>query len=128
MDIASGLTDECALGKEGEVRCWGASHPSTYQRPLDPAAAERIPELPPAIRIASGRAHTCALLADGRIRCWAEIHGYRPAPPQPAPVPGIADAVDLAAGLDFTCARLRDGRVRCWGQTDNLPPDISLGQ
>ncbi len=128
VEIASGWSDECALGKQGEVTCWGASHASSFPRRHEPEAAMLVPNLPAALRVSVGRAHACALVVGGAVHCWREIHGYRPALPSPEKVAGVADAVDLTSGFDFSCARTRDGRVRCWGRTESLPADSSLGE
>jgi hypothetical protein len=128
IDLASGIADECAVGTAGEVRCWGASHPSTHPRRYDPEAAQRIAGLPPATRVVVGRAHTCALVAGGNVYCWGEVYGYASQPTAPERVSGVDDAVDLTAGFDFTCARLRTGSVKCWGDTDFLPEDTALAR
>lgn len=126
VDIASGWADECALTGAGEVRCWGASHPSSFPRAHTPGIAAAIPGLPPITRVTVGRAHACALAVDRRVYCWGELHGYFSAAPSPKVVDGIADVVDLTAGFDFTCARLVDGRVKCWGRTELLPAETAL--
>ena len=123
VDLASGIADECAVDAAGAVRCWGASHPSTHQRPHDPETAQRIHGLPPATRVTVGRAHTCALVAGGQVYCWGELFGYASKPTTPERIEGIDDAVDLTAGFEFTCARLRSGPVKCWGSTDYLPEE-----
>jgi hypothetical protein len=124
--IALGIADDCAATAHGEVRCWGASHPSTHPRRYEPDLAQAIPGLPPVTKVTVGRAHACALVVDGRVYCWGELHGYVPKPPSSAPVAGITDAVDVTAGFDFTCARLRNGSVKCWGTTDYLPEETAL--
>lgn len=125
-EIALGWADECALTAAGDVRCWGASHASSYPRAHDPERARRIAGLPPVARVTVGRAHACALLRDGHVQCWGELHGYVAKPAVLELVPGITDAIDIAAGFDFTCARLASGAVKCWGRTEFLPAETQM--
>ena len=144
-ELALGLYHTCALGVQGEVRCWGDN---SYGQlgygnydgiGLDgtPAGAGTVEIGGPARKIAAGHYHTCALLETDNIICWglgAEGQlGYgstsgvggeeKPASAGNVDVGGLVK--DIAAGTYHTCAVLTTGKVLCWG--DNAFGQLGYG-
>ena len=69
--IAVSPSHACALGRGGEVWCWGGN---TYGQlgtgdRLDRASATRV-DVPSAISVAAGYGFTCALERTGAVWCW----------------------------------------------------------
>lgn len=135
--LTAGPEHFCALGRAGEVWCWGKNDTgalgtgSLVDRPT-PA----LVSLPlPALSVAAGELHTCALLADQSVRCWGHNHygqvgtgelppwgeGVSPdeaAPmryPEPHSVALEVATERLVAADSFSCALGVDALLRCWG-------------
>lgn len=134
--LVAGARHSCALGGDGQVRCWGDDATGQLGDPrLAPLATPfLVPDLDQVVSITAGRGHTCALLGPeshagnaGEVVCWgANEHGQAGTPtPEvalpPARVSGLSAVVALRAGGDATCAVLASGHLACWG-------DDSAGQ
>lgn len=80
LSIAAGGYHNCAVMKDGQVRCWGQNnHGQLGNGDLEVTAVGDGPgEMPPkdvdlgsaAMQVAAGYSHTCALLVDGAVKCW----------------------------------------------------------
>lgn len=125
MQVVAGERHSCALGGNGQVRCWGwnlfgaLGDGSIIQRLRGVAVAglER-----PARQLAANGFSSCAVLDTGAARCWGRNdfgqlgNGAIGDELQAVPVLGLESGVrHLAVGLQHGCAAGDDGRVRCWG-------------
>jgi hypothetical protein len=107
----------CALGRSGEVHCWGCQlPPGCTDKP------QRIPLERAATQVAVGGLHSCAILDDGEVQCWGfndvgqlGVRGVDDST-TPRTVPGVSNAVQIAATSNGTCALTADGAVICWGE------------
>lgn len=120
--IAAGYDGSCAIGSNGQVRCWGNnsanmllgdSNPLDMQTPVGLAGA--------ATEVHSGRYHTCALIGSG-VKCWGQNSrgqlgdGTNVDRFTPVDVAGLNSGVSAIAawGLN-SCALTTVGGVKCWG-------------
>ena len=75
MGVATWLDGSCALGRNGEARCWGNGSDGTLgdgnlgQRSF---AGARVSGLLGASAICAARRSVCALLPGNQIRCWGD--------------------------------------------------------
>ncbi len=89
IKIAAGDNHTCALGSNGQVKCWGANNYGQLGLGLATTGSSAIigdqsgemgDLLEPvflgttAIDIAVGNNHSCALLSSGRMKCWGRNH------------------------------------------------------
>jgi len=149
QQVVLGSTHGCALGDEGEVRCWGTNSygqlglGSTITIGDDPGevpgTAEVSDETMPVMQLAAGAAHTCALLVTGAVRCWGSngakqlgsfggTIGDNAGEMPPADVPlGPDMATQIVAGEQHSCALMANKRVKCWGKSpeNGHPMDIN---
>lgn len=140
-EVAVGSSHACLLGKDGEIRCWGAtasgalgvataSLAGSGRKSVGPSG---IGALPPIAHLAAGPYMTCGVTRasgrgpGGRVLCtgaWMKRarDGYEcrssvwPCTDKPTRVTDSAAAVSL--GDDFGCVLGTDGGVRCWGSND----------
>ena len=110
IGVAVGGAHACALGKDGEVRCWGANGAGqlgdgTTEGRATPVA---VKGLAGATRIDAGPASTCALLRDRRVVCWGRI-AEQAIGPLPKPMSGGSGVAEIAG----RCVRGTEGSVSC---------------
>ena len=120
--IAAGNSSTCAIGKGGEVQCWGwnlygqLGNGSTTDSHV-PVSVKGVSSGVTAI--VAGALHACAL-AGGATQCWGynargEL-GDNTATNRLVPVSVLASGVTaLSAGSNFTCALGKGGGIECWG-------------
>jgi cysteine-rich repeat protein len=133
--LDTGGTHTCAIGDEGQLRCWGSGengrlgYGNTQTIGDDePASAAGDVDVGGAVKqVVTGSAHTCALLHTGQVRCWGYGYWGRLGYGNTQDIgddetPASAGDVDLggpvnslAAGYNHTCAIMQSGNVRCWG-------------
>jgi len=139
--IAAGRDHNCAVLRDGSVRCWGYGFQGRlgYGNTVTIGENETPASVGPvdlgadrtARAISAGNGHTCALLDDATVRCWGYAGNGRLGVPDPSPVrndigdnetpgsmPPVAlggAALAISAGDAHSCALLEDGGVRCWG-------------
>lgn len=113
--IAAGAAHTCALGRSGDVRCWGENddgrlggNPVDALTPIDVALDE------PAVAIDAGTSHTCALLSSGRVYCFG-VDMYGELGTSGGMIDLDAPVVEVSAGNFRTCVRFESGAARCWG-------------
>ncbi len=104
--IAAGHMVTCALQRDGDPVCWGASDLRTGME-LHPVHGLIRP-----VQLSLRDFGGCAIQADGQVACWS---GNFIAETIAHEVPGITDAVEVVADSAFTCVRRRNGQVVCWG-------------
>ena len=76
--FALGLVHSCALDRNGQVQCWGASGWAQLgdgEGTRDRARPERIRAAGPFVEIVAGYTHTCARTAEGAVWCWGRNDG-----------------------------------------------------
>lgn len=134
VKVAVGGLHICALGAEGEVKCWGeggklaaGDAQPRYVR-IDDAAELPLARIGMhAIDIDAGRDSTCAVGVDGRVKCWGELMtgiadrtltmGDSPDEIEaglPA-LPFTIEAIGVTTSGRSTCAWDADGIVECVG-------------
>lgn len=130
--VAAGGRHTCAVGREGQVVCWGANDSGQLgygDRQPRPTGDGAVPLPAGASAIVAGLYHTCALLEDASVRCWGDNRfGQLGAGragnigDEDSETPAAADlggpARQIAAGAYHTCALLVNGTVKCWGWND----------
>lgn len=136
IGLAAGAQHTCALGIQGDVRCWGNGSDGRlgYGTTADHFNAMEVGPIHlggMAVQIAAGTNHTCALLLEGNVRCWGagsdgalgygngRSVGDDEAPAIAGDVELSEPAVQVVAGDGFTCALLASGAVSCWGRSDD---------
>lgn len=119
--VTSASAHDCALSKDGRVRCWTGRVKTEWNdetrvitrmhyqssKPQD-LGLEQI------VQIVAGSQHHCALSKLGKVTCWDDGPFNKTIAWQPTPELG-SDIVELAAGTGHTCARDQAGKVTCWG-------------
>jgi alpha-tubulin suppressor-like RCC1 family protein len=127
--VSLGSDFACALGLDGEVRCWGDNSRGQLGRGTTSAfeaSAARVVNLDEVISVAAGAEHACALRRDGTIWCWgANDYGQIGDGSSgedknlPTKVAGLGTyaypALSVVAGIGFTCALDAYDEVWCWG-------------
>jgi alpha-tubulin suppressor-like RCC1 family protein len=130
--VAAGGRHTCAVGRAGQVACWGDNGSGQLgygDRQARSAGDGAVPLPAGASAVAAGLYHTCALLEDAGVRCWGDnrfgqlgagragnIGDETSERPVPADVGGPVQRI--AAGAYHTCALLVNGTVKCWGWND----------
>jgi alpha-tubulin suppressor-like RCC1 family protein len=126
VSVAAGSSHTCAVGNEGDVRCWGQGAYGKLGNGSDTSSLLPVPVtgLDDVSALALGQDHSCAFIASSLdIFCW----GYNeygqlgnngtedssvPVSVQLAPGPSW-----IAAGFHHTCAVLND-QIGCWGHNE----------
>lgn len=139
VQVAAGVRHSCAVGSDGQVRCWGATDGGRLGQYLsDPGDSLPVTVLGPLVgmepfafaspiadvaQVVVGDDHSCARTHTGEVHCWGS-NGAGQLGEDPTglngrdhaePVPGLPAIAELAAGGFHTCARTTTGRVFCWG-------------
>lgn len=146
--LSSGGHHTCAIGGNGQLRCWGAnfdgqlgigSNSGSKANLGDDEAITSVPavDLGPgrtAVAVSAGGQHTCAILDTGAVKCWGfNVHGQLGIDTDGsdagdnesvASLPSVdlgagRTARAISAGGNHSCALLDNGRVRCWGANTN---------
>jgi len=127
--VASGFQHNCALTKEGAVKCWGDN--SVGKLGNDSTAESLVPVqvtglTSGVVAIATGGYHTCALTEQGAMKCWGANafgqlgNGNLLDQHTPAQVSGLTTGIAaIAAGVNHTCALTEQGAAHCWGRNDH---------
>ena len=125
--LALGFEHACAVGQDGQLRCWGNSIDGRvgqegwtdvpYQVVLDASMDTDW------TKAAAGARHSCGIRAidGGTVWCWGfaddgqlgVVGATSTHIPQPVEGSGF---VGLSAGNQHTCALRDDGTVWCWGR------------
>jgi hypothetical protein len=121
--VAAGGAHTCALGEDGNVRCWGRNTDGQVDSAISKQASPKPHKLnvQGATQIAAGAAHSCAVVPAG-VMCWGSARygqvgrEIADTPLLPELVANTDGAVEVAAGVRHSCARLMTGRVLCWGE------------
>jgi alpha-tubulin suppressor-like RCC1 family protein len=121
--ISAGFDSDCALIKDGSVRCWGRNHNGelgntpTGEPLRDTWAAVAVQRVADAVSVSVAQSYACAALSDGAVKCWGKVSSrvlnlsVLPA----FPVDGVTSARAVVTGRDHSCALLTDSTVQCWG-------------
>ena len=150
--VATGNSSNCALLKNGKVKCWGTNtsgqlgNNSTLQSyyPVFVKATSST-DLTGVTAIASGEHHTCALMEDTTVKCWGYGDGgvlgngqdnnqTLPVDVEASAGTNLSGVVSIAAARDVTCAVMNTGKVKCWGLRNgdgvtggtNRPADLDV--
>jgi len=110
----------CALGSNGQIRCFAAGDSDWMNISVALSVGES------AKAISAGDLHICALLERGRVRCWGDNRvgqlGVGDTTTRSFTEPSIdvdlgtnATAIAVAAAGLYSCAVLEDGTAKCWG-------------
>jgi alpha-tubulin suppressor-like RCC1 family protein len=136
VQIAAAGDQTCAIGVDGQLRCWGdlggGQATDVGDEPDEMGSALRPFILGPgrrAERVFMGQTMRAVRLDDGSLRYWGtlvktrqpggrEVRSTFTQFEDPLPVIQMAEgltAVSFASGRDHACVLLDDGAVRCWG-------------
>jgi alpha-tubulin suppressor-like RCC1 family protein len=127
VSITAGESHACALGKGGEVWCWGAGKygqlgDGTGEYQFTPV----LVELPlGVIQLEAGAYHTCATAEDGTAWCWGRNewgqlgNGTKADSLVPTPVVGLVETVAVTGGWTHSCAVTENGAAWCWGENQD---------
>lgn len=120
--IAAGDNHNCAVMKDGAVRCWGSNNleqlgisaetPATAQAIFVSDLGTGIGKVPAQL-VAASTNGACALTLIGSVMCWGDDN------PIPRKIAGLTDGVTaITAGGGHYCAIQRNA-AKCWGSNDN---------
>jgi len=139
IQIAAGLSHACALGRSGNIYCWGLgtsgqlgdTFTNTTPYPVTVSGINN------ATHIAAGGLHSCAALSTGAARCWGDqsegqlgnnVIGAGTGTPQTVEDSGgvaLTNVRSVATGRKHSCALFLNGSIKCWG--DNTNGQIGVG-
>ena len=126
----------CAVGKEGDLACWGRDPAESARRASagssdswPPRTEYRTIPLPSVAEVACGLGHACARTEGGAVYCWGENsvgqlgigtnEPYRVEPTRVVspsdPAEPLSGVVSIYSGAASTCAQTRTGHLYCWG-------------
>ena len=122
--LASARNSVCAVGPQGQIRCWGRNNEG--QLGIGNNVNQNSPSSPVfqinnGVSVDGGFEHFCALTAAGLVKCWGSNvngqlgDGTLTNSNQPVQVPNLAQAIAVSAGGFSSCAMKADGSVVCWG-------------
>lgn len=123
--LAAGSGFSCALSRQGQVWCWGAS--DRGQLGHVSGGFGPVSGLTGVTRIFAGGEHACARDRSGLLSCWGDnrkgqlgsnggARDLEQPMPRPVRVRGINQVGDVALGKGFSCAVSGNKRVYCWGE------------
>jgi signal peptidase I len=136
VDIASGLSHNCARLSDATVRCWGLNNKGQLGNgtttdsatPVQVKGVAGVGNLTGIVTIGSGDSHGCGAHQLHTVYCWGLNNkgqlGNDTTDDSSTPVGvvslGRADAgfVSLAGGTGHTCGVNDEGVVWCWGLND----------
>ncbi len=137
VDIAavrSSWSHVCALGKSGQVSCWGRNASlqvqPTEESPRKVEAPAVVAGVEGAVGLATAQDFTCALIDEGSLRCWGGMAagGVNVARGSVSAIPLDGEVVALShAGVaPHLCAIVSDGSARCigYGRHGQLGVDV----
>lgn len=126
LAVGVGAYHACALGMNGQVKCWGVN--TAQQLGNGGSGLSRVPvdvvDLGPGVRaLAVGGNSACAITAERRVKCWGANFsnqlgiGGPPDTSTPRPVLGLGevDVLSIGVGREHACALMSGGLVKCWG-------------
>jgi alpha-tubulin suppressor-like RCC1 family protein len=122
----NGSLTECALLRDGSIRCWGANNAgvlgngSHVTNSSTPVAVKGIHN---AVSVTTGGSTACAVLATGHVMCWgADADGQlgngdvtKGPHYVPVEVKGLSTARRVVTSGATTCAVLATAQMECWG-------------
>jgi alpha-tubulin suppressor-like RCC1 family protein len=115
--LVAGWIFTCALGRDGQVRCWGSNDSGELGRgaltPTRDGTPGVVVGLTDVTDLSAAGAGVCALRRDGTVWCWgrAEVATSTMDPTVPSRVPGLTGVQALWG----RCAWLGGADLRCWG-------------
>lgn len=128
LGLAEGFA--CALGADGEIRCWGGDtllgSGATFDAGCECTETPQTHLHPAGVTwagLAAGPASATSAYAwttTGALYSWGDRFGL-PFAADPTLRTDVTNVASVAATMDSTtvCALTRDGDVICWGRTDN---------
>jgi len=126
--LVAGDRHNCALTREGGVKCWGSNSRGQIGdgTPNHKVEAVDVIGLASGVSaIASGTEHVCALTTGGGVTCWGQNgvgqlgDGTTEDRKEPVKVSGLDQRVTaVATSEDHSCAVIATGAVKCWGAND----------
>ena len=135
VSISASANSACAVGKSGQVYCWGLNDHGQLGD-----GSTRSSSIPIPIRserrfdsVSIGVSGACGLTVNGEVLCWGRndlgligdaksrgLSDFR----SPQKIVANASFVSLSTGMDFACAISTTGDVWCWGASwGNGDPD-----
>lgn len=134
VHVAAGKSFSCAVSRQGQVWCWGAS--SRGQLGHASGGTAPVSGLQGVLRVYAGAEHACAKTRGGQLFCWGDnskgqlgsnggARALNDPVPRPVAVRGISGVGEVALGERFSCAVAAGGKVYCWG--DNHHGQIGNG-
>ncbi|MBI5513154.1 MAG: hypothetical protein HY909_05255 [Deltaproteobacteria bacterium] len=116
--LVAGSDFTCALGRDGQVRCWGDNARGQLGRgpagpAMDPTPAA-VTGLTDVMDVAAMSAGACALRRDGTVWCWGDAEVSR-SPTAPVGLPSAVGDLTGVRALFGRCAWRGGADLRCWG-------------
>lgn len=123
VSLEAGDDFTCALAREGEAYCWGASGHGQLGSGVDSISIRPVQVAGGPFRsLTVGASHACGVTREGRAYCWGDNEwgqlgdGTRERRTRPVPARSDLAFTSASAGLGFTCGLLPGGKAVCWGQ------------
>ncbi len=124
IDLVSGFSHTCSVGRSGQVSCWGRNQFGVLGHEMPFISPPLLVNLNPAdaVQLALGNTYSCARRASGLVSCWGtgasgEINGMArwQHSVTPSHVSGVVEAKGIASGVQHLCAIVSKGEAFCWG-------------
>ena len=132
ISLVSGDGFNCALIRDGKVRCWGNNYYGQLGNGHQTDGAQRtsvvnVVGLENVVSLSADRDNACAVLKNGSVWCWGNIEsdpvrgdkGQDANHNSPVKIQGVSGAISVASGGYFDCAILADHSVKCWSDIDH---------
>ena len=126
--IANGGEHACAIGKDGDLYCWGENTKGAQggQCGQDPTMFDDVPgplrvDFPGAVQVGCGDEYTCVVKDENSVWCFGanDLNELGDATTSasfvPVNVAGISDAKTLAMDDETPCIVTKTGGLFCWG-------------